>query len=263
MGSVRVAGSGSLRLDLKVRHRIGTLAIDVSFELRQPWTVLFGPSGSGKSTILRAIAGLVRPDSGRIAWSLEGTPGGRTGFALLDSDHKRFMPAHTRWIPLAPQAASLFPHKTVIENVGYAVRRTNKSDAETIAPILELFRIAHLAGKMPSELSGGEAQRVNLARAAAATIGMESGLLLLDEPFAGLDLAIRSELMLELQVWAARRNLFVLSVTHGIAEAFQLHAEVIKLADGKVVERGPVEVVLAEERKRLLAQLNGAEGSRG
>jgi molybdate transport system ATP-binding protein len=97
---------------------------------------------------------------------------------------------------------------------------------------------------------------VNLARAAVAT--EPGGLLLLDEPFTGLDAALRSDLMCDLQAWAEDRNLCVLSVTHDVAEAFQLGAEVIKIADGKVVAQGPVELVLAEERIRLLAQL-GAE----
>jgi molybdate transport system ATP-binding protein len=86
---------------------------------------------------------------------------------------------------------------------------------------------------------------------------LEDGVLLLDEPFTGLDVALRSELMRDLKEWAANRNICVLSVTHDVAEAFQLGAEVIKIADGKVVAQGPVEVVLAEERKRLLEQLGG------
>jgi molybdate transport system ATP-binding protein len=96
-----------------------------------------------------------------------------------------------------------------------------------------------------------------MARAAASA----SRLLLLDEPFSGLDMALASEIMQDLQPWAAKRNLCVLSVTHDVAEAFQLGAEVIKLAEGRVVEQGPVEVVLAEERAWLLQQLNGVAGS--
>jgi molybdate transport system ATP-binding protein len=236
-----------------MRHRIGTLAIDVKFALKQPWTVLFGPSGSGKSTILRAIAGLVRPDSGRVAWSMgEAALFTKTPLTVtvMDSSRKQFVAAYARTIPLAPQAPTLFPHWTVVENL--TMRRPSRLDE---GQALELFRIAHLAGKRPAELSGGEAQRVNLARAATWTL--EDGVLLLDEPFTGLDVALRSELMRDLKEWAANRNICVLSVTHDVAEAFQLGAEVIKIADGKVVAQGPVEVVLAEERKRLLEQLGG------
>ena len=119
-----------------------------------------------------------------------------------------------------------------------------------------LFR--SLADKFPAALSGGEAQRVSMARATASA----SRLLLLDEPFSGLDMALRSEIMKDLPAWAERRNLCVLSVTHDVAEAFELNAEVIKLADGRLVEQGPVEIVLVEERARLLEQLNGAVRTR-
>ena len=148
---------------------------------------------------------------------------------------------------------------TVRENVEYGMffliqeGKPELSLANTTGAILSLFRIADLADRRPAELSGGESQRVHLARAAAAA----AGFLLLDEPFTGLDAGLRSELMRDLKAWAEKRNLCVLSVTHDVAEAFELNAEVIKLAEGRVVEQGPVEVVLAEERKRLLQQLAG------
>ena len=259
MGSrLDLAAPDSPRLMVEMRHRIGTLAIDVAFSLTQSWTVLFGPSGSGKSTILRAIAGLVQPDSGRIRWTRTTAPhDGNAAFTVFDSGVKKCMPAYTRGIPLAPQVSSLFPHLSVAENVGYGRGRQPEASGTEIAAALGAFRIAHLADKGPAELSGGEAQRVNLARAAVAA--ERDGLLLLDEPFTGLDLALRSELMLRLQSWAVERNLCVLSVTHDVAEAFQPGAEVIKIADGKVVQQGPVEVVLAEERARLLRQLGSRD----
>ena len=130
------------------------------------------------------------------------------------------------------------------------MRRNGHADREEI---LALFRLTHLRDKLPDALSGGEAQRVNLARAATWT--MEDGLLLLDEPFNGMDVVLRDEIICDMQGWLAKRNVCVLSVTHDVAEAFQLGAEVIKIADGKVVAQGPVEVVLAEERERLLRQL--------
>jgi len=129
---------------------------------------------------------------------------------------------------------------------------TFESLEEKTEEMLTLFRICHVKEKLPAELSGGEAQRVNLARAAAAS----TGLLLLDEPFNGLDLTLRSDLMHDMQAWAAKRNLCVLSVTHDIAEAFQLNAEVIKLSHGRITAQGPAAQVLAEERTRLLTQLN-------
>jgi molybdate transport system ATP-binding protein len=238
-----------------MRHRIGVLDIDVEFELTKPWTILFGPSGSGKTTILRAIAGLVHPDSGEIASRVDAAPRPLVN-VVFDSSAKKCMPAHRRWTPLASQSANLFPHKSAAENVAYSIRQQIPDNGNEVDAALALFRITRIAGKYPAELSGGEAQRVNLARAAVAA--ERDGVLLLDEPFTGLDIALRSELMLGLQTWAVERNLCVLSVTHDVAEAFELGAEVIRIAEGKVVAQGPVEAVLAEERDRLLRQLGSS-----
>jgi ABC-type sulfate/molybdate transport systems ATPase subunit len=106
---------------------------------------------------------------------------------------------------------------------------------------------------MPAQLSGGEAQRVNLARAVAA----RPRLLLLDEPFTGLDLALRSGLIEHLLGWQQQTGVPILSVTHDVAEVFQLGAEVIQLRDGRVAAQGPVAEVLATDRERLLAELGG------
>lgn len=243
-------------------HSIGALTIDVDFCLRQPWTILFGPSGSGKSTILRAIAGFVRPASARISW----TPDfGDTANALaaeitaVDSGAHRFVPAYRRRIPLAAQRANLFPHMTVTENVGFSMGPALQDRLKEIDSKLALFRITHLKDKLPAALSGGEAQRVNLARAAAAAI--DGGILLLDEPFSGLDLALSSEIMADLHGWAVERRICVLSVTHDAGEAFQLGAEVIKIANGRVLQQGAVAAVLAQDRARLLEQLNAAKES--
>jgi molybdate transport system ATP-binding protein len=248
---------GTPRLDVELRHRIGTLTIDVKFSLLQPWTVLFGPSGSGKSTILRAIAGLVRPDSGRIVC----TTASKT-LMLLDTVKDIFVPAHQRAIPLAAQQPNLFPHLSVIENILYGTPMILTGDSlsdftQTGKESLIDFGLTHVSGRLAQNISGGEAQRVNLARALAS----HSRLLLFDEPFTGMDVDRRDQLLPLLQDKLAGRCVPVLSVTHDVAEAFQLNAEVIKIADGKVVAQGPVEVVLAEERKRLLEQLNGAAGS--
>jgi molybdate transport system ATP-binding protein len=238
-------------LTVQLRHRIGALHIDVAFHLTQPWTILFGPSGSGKTTILRAIAGILHPESAKIA-----SHNLSASTTLTDTHARIFVPCHRRNIPLAAQRGSLFPHMTVRDQILYVFTthpptRRSIEDVLAIENVFTLFRISHVVDKLPAQLSSGEAQRVNLARAAAAA----SHLLLLDEPFTGLDLTLRSELMLDLQSWAAARNLCVLSVTHDIAEAFQLNAEVIKLSEGRIVAQGPAATVLAEDRARLLAQL--------
>jgi molybdate transport system ATP-binding protein len=249
---------------VQIRHRVGALNVDVDFTLTKRWTILFGPSGSGKTTILRIIAGLVRPDHARIVSTVcPGTDQERS-FTFVDTEAGVFLPPHKRVVRLAPQQAALFPHLTALENMKYGMHLFVRDDEEAsardkiIANLLTSFNIQDVAGKRASELSGGEAQRVNLARAVATGGGR---LLMLDEPFSGLDVALRDDLIANL---LRRQNDHhmpqTLSVTHDVAEAFQLGAEVIKLADGRVVAQGPVEVVLAEERKRLLSQLGSGDG---
>jgi molybdate transport system ATP-binding protein len=242
------------RLQVAMRHRIGALSIDVNFSLTQPCTILFGPSGSGKSTILRTIAGLIQPDFARIISMPETSSAAIT---VIDSASGLFIPAHARRMPLALQTASLFPHMTVLQNVAYNLTNSQGIRQAEVDSLLSMFRIDRLADKLPPRLSGGESQRVNLARASAAAVA--GGVLLLDEPFTGLELTLRSELIEDLKAWAAQKNLSVLSVTHDIAEAFQLDAEVIKLSEGRIVQQGPAATVLAEDRARLLQQLSLAE----
>jgi molybdate transport system ATP-binding protein len=231
-------------ISFSIRHRQGALALDAAFDLTEPWTVLFGPSGSGKTTILRAIAGLMRPGVGCITLQ---------SCTLFDSSAKVFVPAHQRGVRLAAQVATLFPKMTVRQNISYGVPAALTG---IVDEALERFRLAPLADSMPWKLSGGERQRVAVARAAASAITVDNSLLLLDEPFAGLHLSLRDELLEDLRNWLATSKTPVLSVTHDVGEAFQLGAEVIKVSDGKVLQQGPVEIVLTEERERLLEQLS-------
>src|ERR1700754_1515223 len=121
-------------LAVRMRHRVGGVALDVEFALTALWTVLFGPSGSGKTTVLRAIAGFVRPEEGRIVKGRD---------VLMDSAAGKFLPAHQRPVRSAAQTAWLFPHKTVRENLQYGCgSRTKADDArEATEEAMSLFRI--------------------------------------------------------------------------------------------------------------------------
>jgi molybdate transport system ATP-binding protein len=236
-------------LSVQLRHRLGALKLDVAFTLTQPWTVLFGPSGSGKTTVLRAIAGFVKPDAGRIVVG----PNERT---LVDTEAGVFVSPHERPVRTAGQTGRLFPHMTIRQNVGYGVEELKPEDGRRLVDeVLELFCLSAFDKRMPHDLSGGERQKVLVARTAASAVTGGKNLLLLDEPFNGLDLQVRDELLEELHQWLSRWKTPVLSVTHDVGEAFLLAAEVIKIADGRVVQQGPVAAVLAEERARLMAQL--------
>ena len=217
-----------MAVEVDVRHRLGTLELNTAFRAMAPWTVLFGPSGSGKSTILRTIAGLVRPDEGSVAVLGEKVVGDGV-----------WVPAHLRRVRWAGQRAALFPRKTVGENLAMG-------GGGEVERALDVFGLRALKGRRPGELSGGERQRVSVVRAA---IGAQGKVLLLDEPFAGLDAGVREELIAGLREWLGGTP--VISVTHDVGEAFLLGAEVVRVDSGRVVGQGPVGEVLGEERDRL------------
>ncbi len=244
-------------LSVQMTHLQGALRLAVAFEVTQPWTVLFGPSGSGKSTVLRAIAGLMKPNEGRVTVRLQGLAG-QSEEVLTDTRRGVFVAPHLRPVRWSAQGSALFPHLTVRENVGYGVPGKQGVVDEAMARL----QLDGLSNKRAGELSGGERQRVTLARAIAATM-TEACLLLLDEPFVGLDLKLRDELLADLLEWRRSSGTPVLSVTHDIGEAFLLGAEVIRIRDGKVEGQGPASEVLAEERKRLVNQLSGRGGKSG
>ena len=246
-------------LEVAIRHRLGALALDVAFRLHTPWTVLFAPSGAGKSTVLRVIAGLVRPDWGQVIWTTNAAP--EQYVVLTDTQNGAFVPPHQRAVRFVGQQVALFPHRTVLDNVGYARGRFFRSEddrkvaRERVGELLELCRIVHLAEKMPSMLSGGEKQRVAIARALGAP-GCRA--LLLDEPFSGLDATMRDVFVEDLKVWLSLRGIPVLQVTHDVGEVFALGAEVIRMANGRVVAQGTVHSVLHEESVRLIHRLQAA-----
>ena len=163
----------SLHIDLK--HRFRDFALDLDFEVPEGITVLFGRSGSGKSTVIRAIAGLFKPDYARI--SLDGR-------VLCDSEAKLFLPPHKRRIGTIFQDARLFPHLTVAQNLDFGRRFSRRDVPEReVAQMVEMLGIGALLERRPAGLSGGEQQRVAIGRALLS--GAE--LILADEPLAALD----------------------------------------------------------------------------
>ena len=215
-----------------MQHRIDALALDVRFVAHAPWTILFGPSGSGKSTVLRILAGLVQPDWGAV--TLQGQSVNQSGTGLFVTAHRRPM----RW---SGQRTALFPRMTVQENLAFGAGTVDEADRA-----LKHFGIGALAGKRAHQLSGGEQQRVAVVRAAISARGR---VLLLDEPFTGLDAGVRDELIVRLRSWLGESP--VVSVTHDVGEALGLGAEVLRLEDGRIVAQGAARDVLARERVRL------------
>jgi len=245
-GEVRTLVEG-VHHRLAVKGVVGTLQLDVALEFAAPWTVIFGPSGSGKSSLLRAMCGLL-PD-------VEVEFERRDGNAWMRLDA---MQTSRRKLGYAPQQAALFPHLNVRENVAFATVQRPRGRAawisaeQVVEGALDMFGLQMLADHATRELSGGEGQRVNLAR---AFVVPGARLMLLDEPFSGVDRKRRDAVLPEMKAWLADLDLPVISVTHDVDEALLLGAEVVRLESGSVVAQGAAAVVLAEERERMLRVL--------
>ncbi|MBW4037395.1 MAG: ATP-binding cassette domain-containing protein [Acidobacteria bacterium] len=233
---------------IRVHAHCGSLRIHCILELTAPWTIIFGPSGSGKSTLLRATAGLLR--AGQVELS-------RYTAANLTWTHLQTpyltTPPHLRSLAYAPQGSVLFPHLSVRKNVAFAADAHNQPSTQLVTEALTLFDLVPLADRLPSSLSGGERQRVNLARAFAVP---SPTLLLLDEPFTGIDRSTRDRLIPAIQQRVAQLAVPVLSVTHDVEEALLLRAEVVRLDSGAVTAQGPADYVLEAERASILKSLN-------
>jgi len=208
--------------------------LDASFATTDNRVVLFGPSGSGKTLTLRAIAGLMRPDAGSIRLD---------GRVLYDAAAGIFLPPRERKIGYVFQDYALFPHLTVRQNVAFGLRplfgRISKEAADRVASIMDLFGIAGLAEVRPSRISGGQRQRVALARALAG----EPSALLLDEPFSALDIPLRQRVRVELAGILNRLDIPLVMVTHDPADVAFFGGDVVRYAEGKVLDVQPAEVM--------------------
>jgi molybdate transport system ATP-binding protein len=225
--------------------------LDVSLEVLPGITILFGPSGAGKSTLLDCIAGLVRPDSGRIAIGEH---------VLFDSSLGTSLASQNRRVAYVFQTLALFPHLTAEQNAAYGLHELAAKDRNSRAKeILAAFRVEHLCKQKPASISGGEKQRVALAR----SLVTDPRLLLLDEPLTGLDPELKAAIIDDLRLWNAAKHIPILYVTHSRDEVDALGERVIALENGRVVSAGaPMEVLDAPRRKKL-AQSAGFENLLG
>jgi molybdate transport system ATP-binding protein len=212
-----------------------------------PVTVLFGPSGSGKTTVLRALAGLDRPDAGSVTFA------GETWF-----DHARgvHLPPQARGVGLLFQEYALFPHLSVAANVGFGLHSLPRARRESrVSELSERFGLGGLLGRRPTELSGGERQRVALARALAP----RPRLLLLDEPLSALDAPTREALRGELRHILEQAGVPAIVVTHDRIEALALGDRLVVLAAGTVRQVGPVHQVFSAPLDVDVARVVGTE----
>ncbi|HUI84140.1 MAG TPA: molybdenum ABC transporter ATP-binding protein [Candidatus Binatia bacterium] len=221
--------------------------LEVDFSAAAGFTILFGASGAGKTTLLDCVAGLQRPEAGRIAI-------GET--ALFDSGPGLNLPPNRRSVGYHMQSLALFPHMTVQQNVQYGLHALPRFQRERLCgEILEAFRIAGLAGRRPERLSAGERQRAALSR----TLVTRPRLLLLDEPLTALDAATRSQILDDLRAWNRKQRIPVLYVTHHREEVFALGDNVIVIEAGRIVAQGLPHEVLQRPQFETVAQLAGFE----
>ncbi len=216
--------------DVAITKRLGTFTLDVAFEAGSGVTVLFGRSGAGKSTIVKAIAGLVNPDSGRI----------RIGNTILfDSDKRIDVPAQRRGAGVVFQDGRLFPHLTVRENLLYGFTRARGEKPIDLATVTGVLGLEELLARRPATLSGGERQRVAVGRALLA----QPRVLLMDEPLASLDAARKDEVLPYLEALNAHFSIPVIYVTHDAGEVLRLASDVVLLANGTVAASGTLNAV--------------------
>jgi molybdate transport system ATP-binding protein len=234
-------------LQIDIRHRLRRLTLDVRAAVERETLALVGPSGAGKTSVLRAVAGLLAPDEGRIVL-------GDT--VLLDTERGVNLSPDVRHVGLVFQDGALFPHMTVAGNVAYGVRRGDRRrrDADRhVTELLERFAIAHLARVHPPQLSGGERQRVALARAVAA----DPDVLLLDEPLSALDTLTKGGVAGELARQLASLDLPTILVSHDFEDVVGLASRVAVIEAGQIVQQGSPAELLQAPTSPFVAALAG------
>ncbi|HXQ25049.1 MAG TPA: sulfate/molybdate ABC transporter ATP-binding protein [Candidatus Acidoferrales bacterium] len=236
-----------MALEVQVAKKLPEFTLDVSFTAGEAPLGILGPSGAGKTMLLRCIAGLERPDRGRIALD---------GRVLLDTERRIHVPARDRRVGMLFQNYALFPHRTVAENVGFGLRHLPRQErADRVEALSARTHISGLEGRYPRELSGGEQQRAALARALA----IEPEALLLDEPLSALDTHLRSQVEAQLQETFAAYRKPALLVTHNIEEAYRLGERLLVLSRGHVAASGAKEEIFRHPPSLEVARLTGCK----
>ncbi|MFH1153867.1 MAG: molybdenum ABC transporter ATP-binding protein [Pseudomonadota bacterium] len=217
-------------MEISVRKRQGNFSLDVSFQGSESGvTALFGESGAGKTSVINMVAGLTRPDSGRITIN---------GFCLFDSAHSINVPTEKRRIGYVFQDGRLLPHLSVLSNLVYGMNLTPKGlRFVTVDQVVGLLGIGHLLHRRPAKLSGGEKQRVAIGRALLTSPAM----LLMDEPLASLDAARKSEVLPFITRLSREFAIPILYVSHSVDEILHLASRIVIMEKGKVLACGALE----------------------
>ena len=232
-------------LSVALSHRFGDFGLELAFDAPAGVTALFGRSGSGKSSVINAVAGLLRPDRGRITLGDQ---------VLTDTARGLAVPPHRRRMGYVFQDGRLFPHLTVRQNLRYGRWFAPPSDGAAFDRIVSLLDIAPLLHRRPAALSGGEKSRVAIGRA----ILSNPRLLLMDEPLAALDEGLKAEILPYLERLRDEVALPILYVSHSLAEVARLATTVILMDAGRVTRQGPTAEVLSDPAAAPLLGLREA-----
>ena len=234
-----MADSPSIRLDF--RKSLGSFTLEVNCTLETKVSAFLGVSGSGKSTLLNCVSGTLTPDEGEIAFGDE---------ILYASASKINLPPEKRRFGYVFQEGYLFPHLTVAQNIRYG-----QPNPRTSSDAIDVLEISELLQRYPKELSGGQRQRVAIARALA----MEPRMLLMDEPLAALDSALKGRIIPYLHHIKEAFETPILYVTHTFSEAMALADEAFLIADGEIMASGEPHQLLTAPAAMPIAQLTGVE----
>lgn len=234
-----------MSLSVAIKKKLKGFSLNIAFDLETVPTGILGPSGCGKSMTLRCIAGLDKPDTGRIVLN------GRT---LFDSDKGIDIPCRERRTGFLFQHYALFPHMTARENIGFGLTGlTSRDRTAKIDPMLEAMGLHELGNRLPHQLSGGQQQRVSLARCLVS----EPEILLLDEPFSALDTHLKHQMLETVLKGLSGFKGDTLFVSHDLNEAYRICQNFIILSEGKINAMGPKTKLCSRPNTLLAAQLAG------
>src|SRR6267142_7029143 len=228
-----------MTLTVDIERHLGAFRLKAAFEAGDGVTALFGRSGAGKTSVVNAIAGILRPERGRIA--IEGEP-------VFDSERGIDVPTPRRRIGYVFQEGRLFPHLNVQQNLRYAGLFSGGTPPSEFAHVVELLGLTDLLERRSGNLSGGEKQRVAIGRALLS----RPRLLLLDEPLASLDAHRKSEVMPYLEQLRDRFRIPIVYVSHQFEEVLQLATHMVLISDGRVAAQGDVANVSRDPALRAL-----------
>lgn len=234
-------------LFIDIEKKLASFKLQMEFSCEEGIIAVLGASGSGKSMLLNCIAGLVKPDKGKIVLD---------GIEYFNSDKKINLSPQNRKTGYLFQNYAMFPHLTIEENISFGLGSLGKEDQKRLATdLLERFHLSGMGQRYPSQISGGQQQRVALARAMA----VEPRILLLDEPFSALDTYLKAQMMKEMHEALNKFGGTAIFVTHNIEEAYRLSDSILILNNGRVEAFESKEALFEHPTSQEIAKISGCK----